>query len=506
MISSAPNLRLMYWNSNSIKNKTVELYNHLTTNQIDIACLSETFLKPNDHILSHPDYIWHRLDRTHDSRGGVAILMRKQIRHELLPHLGMKLLETIGVQLILDNGSKIHIFSTYLPGGANQQLIRQHYINDLRRITSSNRNDSYFICGDFNSRHRQFDCRGENLAGRLLYNEYVRSDFIVALPDGPTYIPEDNRRSASTIDIMITNSLLPYSSLRCTYLGSDHNAVRTNIQLSSPSIQNNDRLVRAFDKANWKGYQRRVADKLISVAMNIDSVTTTTEIDQMISSLTEIMNEAQDASVPLVPPGRYEVQLTSYLEFLIELRRIYRRDWQQSRDPFLKSEVNALTNEIRQGIQNIRNSNWSRRLQNLPEDDNKKNMWKIVKFLKNRNRNVPALENGDSILITAEEKAEALARKFSEFHDNPLSSNDPVFTAHVDGTVDDFLSNPPTDTPDYPTVAETVSYIKQLKRTKAPGMDRIHNTLIKNLPQCGIIYLNFIICCCFKLCYFPQQS
>lgn len=505
MTSGVPALKIMYWNANSIKNKIVELYNYMAMNQIDVMCLSETFLKPNDHIISHPDYRWYRLDRTRNSRGGVAILIRRQIRHELLPHLNMRLLETIGIKIFLANNSTLEIFSTYLPGASASQSIQQYYINDLRRITRSNRNVSYFVCGDLNSRHRSFNCRSSNLAGRLLYDEYMRSDFIVAFPDSPTYIPEDSRRTSSTIDIMITNSLLQFSSLRCVYLGSDHNAVRTDVQISAPSILNNNRLVRAFDLANWRAYQRHITSKLDSVTMNLVDVTNTTQIDDMVSNLTNSISEAQNVAVPLVPPGRYEVQLTPFLQFLITLRRTYRREWQRTRDPMIKTEVNALTSQIRQGIQDLRNEKWSHRLQELPVDDNKKSLWKIARYLKNKNRGVPALEENDTLLLTSEEKAESLASKFSEFHDNPLGPNNPSFTNRVQSTVSAFMSNPSDESPEYPTIEETSLYIKQLKRSKAPGMDRIHNTLVKNLPQCAILYLNFIICCCFKLGYFPTQ-
>lgn len=98
--------------------------------------------------------------------------------------------------------------------------------------------------------------------------------------------------------------------------------------------------------------------------------------------------------------------------------------------------MNTLTGKIRAGTQQLRNDNWSRRLQDLPTDDNKKSLWRIAKFLKNRNRGVPALKNDDAILLTSEEKAEALADKFSEFHDNPLRSSKQNFTTHVDGVVD----------------------------------------------------------------------
>lgn len=508
MINSPHTLRIMYWNARSIRNKIVEFYHYLTTNDIQIACLSETFLKPSDHLLSHPDFRIYRLDRPNEAGGGVAILVDRKLKHELLPHLNMRHLEAIGIELFLENQQKIRIFSAYLPGGGtseNQRLVRQHFIHDLRRITRYQGNCSYFICGDLNARHRHFNCVSSNLAGRLLYDEYIQSDYIIALPSAPTHYPEDPRRSPSTIDIMITNSLLPYSDLKCDYLGSDHDAVVTDIELSNPSIENNERYVRAYGKTDWRAYQRSILRRLDHDAMDLDQITTTAQIDERVEKLTKAIMDSQDDCVPLILPSQHRLQLTTNLEQLISLRRFLRRRWYRTRNPLLKQEVNALTSQIRNGTQTLRNEDWSRRLQDLPTDDNKKSLWKIEKFLKNRNRGVPGLKQGDSILLTSEEKAEALANKFSEFHDNPLRNANAVFTTSVEDAVNEYLSDLTDVTPEYPEVSETISYVKRLRNSKAPGRDRVHNTLIKHLPQRALIYLNFIICCCLKMSYFPQH-
>lgn len=44
-------LNILYWNANSIRPKTHQLYAFMTENFIDIACLCETLLNPDDQIL-----------------------------------------------------------------------------------------------------------------------------------------------------------------------------------------------------------------------------------------------------------------------------------------------------------------------------------------------------------------------------------------------------------------------------------------------------------------------
>lgn len=55
-----------------------------------------------------------------------------------------------------------------------------------------------------------------------------------------------------------------------------------------------------------------------------------------------------------------------------------------------------------------------------------------------------------------------------------------------------------------PSRSESELHIKSLKNTKATGIDKVHNSLIKNLPRHGVLYLHLIILSCFKLGYFPK--
>lgn len=230
----------------------------MTQNQIQVACLSETFLKPEQRLHTHPDYKIHRLDRPDNRGGGVAIVIRKSLSSKLLPDLNLQLIESIGVEIYINDQSKLHVYSIYLPGSSSSTSIRQNFISDLRKIIQAHSNTPYYICGDFNSKHRHWNCSRANLAGTLLYEEYLDRSFVIAHPPEHTYFPEDTNRSPSTIDFMITNALHPYTDLTTEYLGSDHNAVLFEIELSSPTHRNNCRLTRAYNKANWDRYSTQI--------------------------------------------------------------------------------------------------------------------------------------------------------------------------------------------------------------------------------------------------------
>lgn len=110
-------LRILYWNANSLSEKVFELYEYMQTNQMDIACLSETFLKPIQNIHRHPHYVIYRLDRDEAIRGGgVAIIIKKTLKHELIRSLNMSILECIGITVQINEQSSVKIYSIYLPG------------------------------------------------------------------------------------------------------------------------------------------------------------------------------------------------------------------------------------------------------------------------------------------------------------------------------------------------------------------------------------------------------
>jgi hypothetical protein len=84
-------LKSMVWNADSVSPKKNEFFEYLIDNKIYVALINETYLKQGVPF-SHPNYKCYRLDRHDRPKGGVAILVRHDITHSLLPSFNMKLL------------------------------------------------------------------------------------------------------------------------------------------------------------------------------------------------------------------------------------------------------------------------------------------------------------------------------------------------------------------------------------------------------------------------------
>ncbi|KAL1395749.1 hypothetical protein pipiens_011020 [Culex pipiens pipiens] len=100
----------------SVLPKKLEFFDFLSRHHIDIATVSETWLKPKQSFF-HPDYRCVRADRENqdDERGGgVLIAIRKDIHFKILD-INTSAIETVGIE-ILNAAQPVHIIAVYFPG------------------------------------------------------------------------------------------------------------------------------------------------------------------------------------------------------------------------------------------------------------------------------------------------------------------------------------------------------------------------------------------------------
>lgn len=155
------------------------------------------------------------------------------------------------------------------------------------------------------------------------------------------------------------------------------------------------------------------------------SLSTTTEIDDAITTLTRVTLEADDRFVSRKEISFKSVELTPDIMDLIRKKRSRRRNWQKSRDPLIKEEIRLLTKRIDFLITELVNKNFGKVLKRLNKDPgpNKRKFWKLTKFMKNRQKPMPALKVNSVRIATEEEKAEAFADHMDGVQKNVTLSN-----------------------------------------------------------------------------------
>lgn len=470
---------------------------YLSTCKVDVACISETFFKPNSKVDSHPDYIIHRLDRVDRPKGGVAIIVKRNLKHELQPSYNTKLMECIGIKVFINDSTSCHILSVYLPGGTKGREIDQHLRDDISKITRIRGN--YYICGDFNAKHREWNCNVANKAGTILQD--MSGEFVIYYPDSPTYYPEDPNKSESTIDLMLSNSSLETTEPKCTEAMSDHCAVYFQIKLSNINRAENKAYRYDYRNANWKKYKSYITRHIEENTFE-NPCTTEDGIKSHIMFLSELIIQARNTSVKTKLINFESTRLTPEIRDLIKTKKTLRRRWQRSRNNELKAEINFLQKKINEKIKELKNINWNKRLSKIQPSN--QSVWPIAKACKKGIKSMPPLTKSGKTFITNKEKTSVLSEYFRASHENPLEQNDPEHTNEVNNTVKEALDQNNEDDPELTDLNEIVNIIRNLKNPKTPGLDDVNNILIKNLPPKGIEYLKFIINSCLKLGHFPK--
>ncbi|KAK9703777.1 hypothetical protein QE152_g29107 [Popillia japonica] len=101
---------MVAWSANGLKEKRAELVQFILDLDADMVMVGETWLRPGDRLCI-TNYKVHRSDRLI----GVAIAIKKHLRHNLLPIPGLQLLEVVRVQIKVRGFGPMNIFPVYAP-------------------------------------------------------------------------------------------------------------------------------------------------------------------------------------------------------------------------------------------------------------------------------------------------------------------------------------------------------------------------------------------------------
>lgn len=135
-MSDIRRLNILYWNCRGIRNKKTEFFDFLISNNIHIACLCETKLN-SDIRFSNNQFHVYRLDNAGGriSKGGVAIVVHKSIKCNIMKSLDTEIIETIGITISSSTNQKVNILSTYFTGTTSNHDYAA-FVRDIRKITS----------------------------------------------------------------------------------------------------------------------------------------------------------------------------------------------------------------------------------------------------------------------------------------------------------------------------------------------------------------------------------
>ncbi|CAI6345283.1 unnamed protein product [Macrosiphum euphorbiae] len=475
-------LRILQWNCNGITNKTYELAEFTRKNKIDIILLGETRLNKTAP-LKLPNYYTYRTDRPPKpecpSSGGTAILVKNNIIHEEI-FIKTKLDSTTIAMAI---GAKtVRVSAVYKSPGDKIE------IKDIDALT--NGTESFIIAGDLNAKHPSWHSRRTNQTGKILLDHMERNgQYTICAPDSPTHFPFIPHHNPDVLDITLTNLQQDMTISNFNDLSSDHNPILITINKSpktnTPPLANR--------RINWKKFKAEMTMHPIKH----QAITNPKEIEDNIGKLTKSIQKALSNNSSLLnQPNRTPISPEILLE--IETKRILRKRWQQTHDPTYKKMYNAQINYVKKLLQTHRQEEWDTFTQTLNFED--KSIYKLNRRLLRKKPACAPLKTTSGIRIFDEKlKAELFADTMStQFSNNPGPPN-----KEVEHSIQ-IINDDQTPNNDYITPNEVLDIIKKLPKAKAPGMDQITNTTLKNLPSSSIITLARIYTACLRYSYFPK--
>lgn len=339
------NLKIISINVNSIiKNqRRYYLFDFIENNKPDIVLLSETKLKfRNNFTLKDYDVILNNRNKPSSGQGqnqnpnrnpnqsqggGTGIIIKNNIKHEVVTLKRAHLLKTIELSIIkikIDNQSKLFVISMYAPThGTGPFSAELSLVFDELKL---NEGDNYYIlAGDLNGNHPLWATANTapNPRGTNIFNWFQdnRINFKVNLigPSEPTFASANpNHPAVSYLDICLADSRIQLNNLINNKLpvlpyDSDHQAILINC---APINTDKFILERAskkklgfiFKKMNFEIFLEQITLHLPNIPT--DRNLTNEEIDEFVEQLDfTILNAMQQA----IPTGEIVNSFDKYL-------------------------------------------------------------------------------------------------------------------------------------------------------------------------------------------------
>lgn len=493
-------INVIEWNANGIRNKKVEFFSYLQTNNIHVACISETKLKSTDK-LTHTDYKVFRINCEDDIRaqGGVAIITHHSINTEILSDLNLEIIQAIGLKVFLNDGNSINIYSAYFTGTVGRHDY-DAYRRDIRKLTTVR---NAIVLADLNAKHNYWGCTRENRAGRILFEEIMNGEFEIFHPPNPTYYPGGNR-TPSILDVMLSTTHLDIEPLvNLPDLGSDHLPFLARI-MSRPKTSVNT--FPCFNKADWNKYRTYLNRHIDLNDFRLSASSSTQDIDNCISKFTEILNNAVKVSVPRKRKKPQDRVMTDEIRQLIKRREAAKRRLIRNGHRHLRDEYNFYKYEVERRCMEVYNDSYQQHLSTIiPNENHNRKLFSLSRTLRGKKSQLPFLKDNDQLLTTESERAELLSNVFLENHNAASTVTVPRNIQNVVNQSEQCLNSSPNviDPNTLVKPKDVASIIKSLPSNKAPGEDGVRNIMLKQCSRKAVVAITMIFNACIMLSYFP---
>lgn len=443
MANVTRDLIILQYNINSIRPSETRalLANFLTTNHVDIAILSEIWLKPSEDI-NFNGYKFPKLTRS-KGYGGVGFLIKNDLAFKLIKLPDVNPIEVIAVQ-ILNTLEPIYLFSVYIPPlPINNSQLKEPlkkllaFIDNLKAHT--------IFAGDVNAHHPSWNS-ANNICprGELLVNLLDDSDLVIINDGSPTLIKPPNT-IPSAIDLTLATPQI---------------ANKLDWEILDKELSGNHKMIlfKIVDSINAIHYTQKIVNK--SKAIKLINKIDVSEVGNA-SDLQESLNECINQSVYNlnVKKNKPKKWWTAEIDTLLKekndkLKNYFKNLTQQNFLDFRKARAklkSIIRREKRKSFKNLIDDITP----NLPP----KVLWNTVRMLSG------SFSKKDNLVLMNNEK---LAQQFMDINFPPTETI--KYTPKTRSTTSIHI-----------TTIDFLNILKTKKDSSAPGNDSISYYILKQL-------------------------
>jgi len=274
-------------------------------------------------------------------------------------------------------------------------------------------------------------------------------------------------------------------------LSSDHNPIL--LEISNSPIRSSPPRPRKL--INWKKFQETLAHDKQSPNLPTKNIQ---EIDSAILNLSTTIQNALVENSYLPNRTKDYNKTPEYIKIEIAEKNRLRREWQNIRDPQIKTQLNGKIKRIRTILATERQDEWDKHIDKIKHDNN--SIYKLNRNLLKKTPAIHPLQGPNGLIYAPEEKVELLADSLeSQFAPNPGAERD-----EVTREINIIRSINIQSTGTYITPGTIKQIINRLQNKKAPGEDSSPNAAMKFLPENKLLALTKIYNSCLRISYYPR--
>ena len=439
---------IMNCNARSVNNKIDELQCVSQSNGIDIVCITESWLVPDNMTISLSGYYPpFRRDREIRQGGGVMCFVKDNLKVKHWEELSNNDLETLWLTVypakLPRNISCIIIGIVYHPPNANHSTLYNHLSDSLDKILSVHPNAGIFLTGDFNK----------------FKDNYVKQSYnLKQLVKEPT-------RGNNILDKIFTNMDQFYQNAKVlSPLGaSDHSIVT-----SHPQVQKHYKAPTKFTVLKRSNDHNSKAVLVHAIKnINWNPLYAASLCEEKFSIFSNTLNDLLDAHLPVVEVKR----CSNDKPWITDSFRAKVSQRQTAFNSGNKVEYNRLRNHVNRSSKQLKKRFYKNNVEDL-KDSNPSEWWRKTKVL------AGVKSNGNLCFLTNNVyngDTKQLANDVNVFFQSVTKALQPLQPRTQPGNATDIPS-------DYTIKVEDVeNAMCKINVKKSTGPDDLPNWIIRDL-------------------------